>query len=1163
MPLEATAPAEPPARLPTVDPVQEVRFAVVIYGGVSLAVYINGIAQEMLRMVRATAAASPSSTAPLVEAPRSSEKVYRQLGQILGDLSRTPAQMHASLTDGDPILTRFVIDILSGTSAGGINAMFLAKALANDQSIDKLKELWVSEGDMGVLINDKVSLNDPARRLEPQKPPRALLNGQRMYLKLLEALDGMDATPRTAPSPLVDELDLFSTTTDIAGLTLPIALADAVVDERRHRNVFHFRYPSPESADGTDFALEDNPFLAFAARCTSAFPFAFEPMTLGDVFPIVRSAAAHRHAGYCDPKTTQWQRYYTEYLGSDNPDRFTVAFDRRAFGDGGYLDNKPFSYAINAMLTRHAELPVARKLVYVEPSPEHLRGLTQAARPDAIDNSIAALITLPRYETVREDLERVVERNVRIERLKHVIQDIEAHLAAPESGAVPDQWLSGAQSAQQFGGGYVMYERLKVSSVADALVDLVAAALNVDVKSGYASAMRMLAAVWRDARYPSEPERRQFLLDFDIDYRLRRLRYLRRRINEWAGVGTDPTSLRDELKTIKRNLKRPHDALQALVGRRRTAADLPAGAALFPPEELKLVLEPPRRVGEWPGLEAYPFALEATPRGREQRADYIVSQRGRGAAMDALAAALKAEFVPVFKQASADAKAAFEDAAGLAPDARQARTRVRDAYKAFEAHDSALFPISFGTDLGEGETIDIVRISPDDAVARRDDVPIAGSKVKGQALGAFAGFLDQTWRENDILWGRLDGAERLISIVLSGHDDQTIALRRQLIDEAHAAIVDEALPLKHGASADWRQRLADFVADTVHKEPEPTLLARSAARATAVTGALLEGIADERRVSRRPFAYVALAGRIAWEFVEVAAPRSFREIVFVYWLQVLLVSASLVTIAGLVIGEPPLRSFGGWAIAVLMAIYFVRRALRRFLSGRSLLTAATLTTATVLASFAIAALLAQARQLQSGGSRAAAWMPSIADARGVLTAAVAQAARGFTYLAWSALLCAVVTGWIAVRFATRIEPPPGDAPRRPMLALEFASTWRQARAILGGDGHLARDQVQRALAADYPFIAAYTLLFVAIGAAAIDAGHALGWPLLAVALIAGGSDFVENAVITKLVQQPVPRPFDPAAPLDRSPRPFAIVKWTAVIVATILAAALFATMAFP
>ena len=37
-----------------IDYTQEVRFAVVMYGGVSLAIYINGIAQELLSMVRST-----------------------------------------------------------------------------------------------------------------------------------------------------------------------------------------------------------------------------------------------------------------------------------------------------------------------------------------------------------------------------------------------------------------------------------------------------------------------------------------------------------------------------------------------------------------------------------------------------------------------------------------------------------------------------------------------------------------------------------------------------------------------------------------------------------------------------------------------------------------------------------------------------------------------------------------------------------------------------------------------------------------------------------------------------------------------------------------------------------------------------------------------------
>jgi len=35
-----------------IEIVKEIRFAVVMYGGVSLAIYINGVAQELLRMVR-------------------------------------------------------------------------------------------------------------------------------------------------------------------------------------------------------------------------------------------------------------------------------------------------------------------------------------------------------------------------------------------------------------------------------------------------------------------------------------------------------------------------------------------------------------------------------------------------------------------------------------------------------------------------------------------------------------------------------------------------------------------------------------------------------------------------------------------------------------------------------------------------------------------------------------------------------------------------------------------------------------------------------------------------------------------------------------------------------------------------------------------------------
>ena len=75
------------------NPRTEVRFAVVMYGGVSLAIYINGVAQELFRLVRATAPNAAWDGLAIEDGDLSGiEAVYREIGG----------------TD-----TRFVVDILS------------------------------------------------------------------------------------------------------------------------------------------------------------------------------------------------------------------------------------------------------------------------------------------------------------------------------------------------------------------------------------------------------------------------------------------------------------------------------------------------------------------------------------------------------------------------------------------------------------------------------------------------------------------------------------------------------------------------------------------------------------------------------------------------------------------------------------------------------------------------------------------------------------------------------------------------------------------------------------------------------------------------------------------------------------------------------------------
>src|ERR1051325_3066943 len=88
--------------------VKEVRFAVVMYGGVSLAIYINGIAQELLRLVRATAADGDGNALLSDEDLSGSERVYRKLSYLLAEEpgDDSPAKMDS------PIPTRFVVDTI-------------------------------------------------------------------------------------------------------------------------------------------------------------------------------------------------------------------------------------------------------------------------------------------------------------------------------------------------------------------------------------------------------------------------------------------------------------------------------------------------------------------------------------------------------------------------------------------------------------------------------------------------------------------------------------------------------------------------------------------------------------------------------------------------------------------------------------------------------------------------------------------------------------------------------------------------------------------------------------------------------------------------------------------------------------------------------------------
>ena len=114
-------------------------------------------------------------------------------------------------------------------------------------------------------------------------------------------------------------------------------------------------------------------------------------------------------------------------------------------------------------------------------------------------------------------------------------------------------------------------------------------------------------------------------------------------------------------------------------------------------------------------------------------------------------------------------------AARLCP--RRDRRALILSYLGYPYYDVATLPLLQGEGLDEFDPIKVDRISPNDAVAIRKGGPQA--TLKGFQFNSFGAFFSRAYRENDYLWGRLHGADRLIDIVISTlPEDRRLAARR-------------------------------------------------------------------------------------------------------------------------------------------------------------------------------------------------------------------------------------------------------------------------------------------------------------------------------------------------------------------------------------------------
>ncbi len=849
------------------EPLREVRFGLVLYGGVSLAVYINGVVQELYHLIRATAPELDSEDQLLHDENdlTSTEHLYRQLGRMYGEPTVDVED------NGVPVRTRFIVDIISGSSAGGINGVYFAKALANQQDFGALRQVWIENAGVVDLIDDKKTRKARKERLLGKGAPEALFNGDVMYLELLDALDAMGGQSdeptdpnRSRRSPYVNELDLWITATDLAGTPLPLRLSDKDIAEKSHRFTFHFVFGEavtdqlpaggtvPQPQIRNEFVRKMNPMLAFAARATSAYPFAFAPARLSDI-ERVRRRGEQRKRGE-DPKNPEWAAWFANQRRVQDFD-----YENVCFGDGGDMDNKPFGWVIDTLPSRTSSTPASRRLLYVEPDPGDATVPDEAApRPDVVDSTIAA-VSLGRTENIRDDIEALTKLSTARSWISSAIEAVDDEIFATGPSLSTQEWVDEVGAALRARGpSHKAYLELRVkvltTEFARSLVGLPLRAADTPE----AAAIGELVRLWVNDTYTTpyepvegQPTWKEFLRDFDIAFRIRRLAFVAGRadrLHRTPGmlIDNDGAQASDEWIAEARSEAR---RLKQVLGQA---------------ERFLRLYVPSNRSNTPQARTEFRLADDAVASYRENRERWL-DQNWPGChdSLAKVAAGVQKSLDAIFGAAGDPVTAALKDTGGSDP-ARRVREWIKTYYDRFADFDQVAFPLQTTAGVAsELDPIRVHRISPVDAPSLVD--PTEREKVAGARLGHFGGFLDSRWRANDIMWGRLDAAERLITILIPEEPRMAVpngapprSRRQELLELVQDQILQEewyvegrggskhlSEPAFSADTADGRRARRRAFREDYRVPPMPPTqdLVLLASRATDVTNTILEGLA--------------------------------------------------------------------------------------------------------------------------------------------------------------------------------------------------------------------------------------------------------------------------------------------------------------------------------
>ncbi len=752
---------------------KELRLALICYGGVSLAIYMHGVTREIWHILRASRSFH-DGTSP----GAGSEAIYHDM---MADIARSSGTK-----------LRVLADIVAGSSAGGINGIFLSQAIVTGQSLEPLTDMWLEKGDVDTLLDPDArplsrfskfwatpiawailrrkggaverTVSEEVRDEVASKLSRFVrarwfappFGGRVLSTLLFDALDAMAASP-TGPKllPTGQPLDLFVTVTDFNGHDQILRLnSPPQVTESEHRITIDF------STRGRS-DLADLPELVFAARATASFPGAFPPFSARELDKLLAV------------RNVEWKGR-DAFLRRILPQQFAVgAAEDTMLIDGSVLANAPFNQAIGALRNRPARREVDRRFVYIDPKPGRpsfrfgRRGVGDGPRkpPGFFTTLLGATSNIPREQPIRDALEKITGRSDRIKRMRHVIDSLRVEVERTVETMLGKTWFltkptpermqKWRQAAQNkaivaAGFSYQAYGHLKLAGAVD---DIVATARRAwpDGSPDHFHSLR--AAIWADLRardldtmagakgVGATTQTIEFFREHDLRFRIRRLRFMARH-------------LADEVENV---IEMPDES----IGRMRDA--------IYHCLAKLLDLE----TAEYLGVD---FTL-AVQEGVMQPAaliDHLAQQR------DLVTADRHTDEI-------------LCEALLALPD--EARRTMLLGYLGYALYDIATLPLLQDEGFDEFDPVKVDRISPDDAPTIR--IGGAAATLKGIEFNNFGAFFSRAYRENDYLWGRLHGVDRLIDILISTMPAGTeITTEQALVYKrlAFHAILDQETP---------------------------------------------------------------------------------------------------------------------------------------------------------------------------------------------------------------------------------------------------------------------------------------------------------------------------------------------------------------------------------